>query len=171
MNFFIKHGIRFVFILAIQVLALNQIELGLGIQLMVCPLFILLLPVELGVFPLLTLAFILGAAIDSFSNTYGLHTSALLTFAYVRPIIFKAFAPRDGYDPLLETTIFAMGFKWFLKIFGLLIVIHHFWFFLMEMFKMNELLFVFQKVSLSAPISFLVCIFLQYLFVNKSSEK
>lgn len=171
MNIFIKHGIRFVFIVAIQVLVLNQIELGLGIQLMVYPLFILLLPVELGIFSLLTLAFTMGASIDLFSNTYGLHTSALLTFAYVRPIIFKAFAPRDGYDPLLETTIFAMGSKWFLKIFGLLIVIHNLWFFLMEMFKINELLFVFQKVSLSAPLSFLVCIFLQYIFVNKSSEK
>lgn len=171
MNVFVKHGIRFVFFILVQVLVLNQIELGFGIQLLVYPLFILLLPVELGIFPLLGLAFIMGLSIDAMSNTYGLHTSALLTFAYARPAVFKLFAPRDGYDPLLETNIFAMGNKWFLKTFGLLIIIHHFWFFLMEMFKMNELLFVFQKVILSAPISFLVCILLQYLFVKKSSEK
>jgi hypothetical protein len=50
MNVFIKHGIRFVFIVAMQVLVLNQIELGLGVQLMVYPLFILLLLLSLVFF-------------------------------------------------------------------------------------------------------------------------
>ncbi|MGB0915005.1 MAG: hypothetical protein ACPGVI_02990 [Crocinitomicaceae bacterium] len=171
MNNLLKHGLRFLFVVLIQVLVLNQIELGFGIQLMIYPLFILLLPVELGIFPLLGLAFLMGMSIDAMSNTYGLHTSALLTFAYARPLVFKLFAPRDGYDALLETNIFNMGNLWFLKTFGLLITVHHFWFFLMEMFKLNELLFVFQKVILSVPLSFLICILLQYLFVKKTGEK
>ncbi|MCH2229302.1 MAG: rod shape-determining protein MreD [Crocinitomicaceae bacterium] len=170
MNTFLKFGVRFIFVVLIQVLVLNQIEFGFGIQLMIYPLFILLLPVELGIFPLLGLAFLMGMSIDAMSNTYGLHTSALLTFAYARPLVFKLFAPRDGYDTHLETNIFNMGNMWFLKTFGILIIIHHFWFFLMEIFKLNELLFIFQKVILSVPISFLVCILLQYLFVKKSGE-
>jgi hypothetical protein len=165
------HILRFVGFFLIQVLILNQIEIGFGIQIMIYPLFILLLPVEMNVFTLMLVAFGLGIFIDSMSNTYGLHASSLLTMAYFRPVIFKLFAPRDGYDALLETNLFNMGNMWFLKTFGILILIHHFWFFLFEMFKLNELLFVLQKTGLSAVVSFLICILLQYLFIRKPKEQ
>ena len=171
MNLFVKNGLRFLLFVLAQVLILNQIEIGFGIQLMVYPLFILLLPVEIGVIPLMLIAFALGLSIDAFSNTYGLHTSSLLVVAFSRPLVYKLFAPRDGYDPMLETNIFSMGNSWFLKTFGILILLHHFWFFMLEMFKLNEIFFVLQKTILSALISFLICILLQYLFVKKVNEK
>lgn len=167
MNIVVKIGLRFLFLLFAQVLILNQIEIGFGIQIMIYPLFILLLPVETGVIALMGAAFVLGILIDAMSNTYGLHTSSLLVVAYLRPVIFKLFAPRDGYDALLEVNIFTMGTLWFLKVFGILILVHHFWFFMLEMFKINEFVFVLQKTLLSVPISFLICVLLQYLFVRK----
>ena len=171
MNIAVKIGLRFLFFLFAQVLILNQIEIGFGIQLMVYPLFLLLLPVEMGIVALMVFAFALGILIDAMSNTYGLHASSLLIVAYLRPVIFKLFAPRDGYDPLLETNIFTMGTAWFLKVFGILIVVHHLWFFALEMFKLNEIVFVLQKTAFSAPISFLICILLQYLFIRNRVEK
>lgn len=170
MNIILKHSLRFVFFLLIQVLILNQIEIGFGIQLMIYPLFILLLPVDIGVISLLFVSFCLGLLIDAFSNTYGLHASSALVFAFLRPIIFKLFDSRDGYDVLLETNIFNLGAVWFLKTFGVLIIIHHFWFFLLEMFKFNEFGYVLQKTILSAPISFALCILLQYFFVKKANQ-
>ena len=115
MNSIVVQILRFLFFVAVQVLVFNQLEIGFGIQLMVYPLYILLLPVEMNIFYLMFVAFGMGLAIDSMSNTYGLHTSALLAFAYFRPLIFKAFAPRDGYDILLETNLFNLGFNWFLE--------------------------------------------------------
>jgi len=171
MNVVVKIGLRFLFFLFAQVLVFNQIEIGFGLQLMIYPLFILLLPVEMGVVTLMVAAFVLGILIDAMSNTYGLHTSSLLIVAYMRPMIFKLFAPRDGYDALVETNIFTMGTAWFLKVFGILIVVHHLWFFMLEMFKMNEIVFVLQKTFISAPISFLICILLQYLFIQKRVDK
>ena len=170
MNIILKHSLRFVFFLLIQVLILNQIEIGFGIQLMIYPLFILHLPVDIGVISLLFVSFCLGLLIDAFSNTYGLHASSALVFAFLRPIIFKLFDSRDGYDVLLETNIFNLGAVWFLKTFGVLIIIHHFWFFLLEMFKFNEFGYVLQKTILSAPISFALCILLQYFFVKKANQ-
>ena len=170
MNLLITHVFRFVFFLLLQVLVLNQIEIGFGIQIMIYPLFVLLLPVELKTITLMLVAFVFGLFIDSFSNTYGLHTSALLIFAYMRPLVFKLFAPRDGYDILLETNIFNMGYKWFLKTVGVLLLLHHFWFFIFEMFKLNELVFVLQKTLLSLPLSFVLCLFLQYLFIKKPDQ-
>ena len=49
MNQVVKNILRFVALMAFQVLVLNQLEIGLGIQLMVYPLFILLLPVEMSI--------------------------------------------------------------------------------------------------------------------------
>lgn len=166
----ILHIIRFIFFVLLQVLVLNQIEIGYGIQLMVYPLYIFLLPVELGIFPLLFLAFGMGISIDSMSDTYGLHASSLLAFAFFRPSILKLFSSRDGYDNMLETNIHNMGFAWFFKSFGLLLIIHHFWFFLLELFKLNDILMVLQKTFISGFLSFLICILLQYLFIRNRKK-
>src|SRR5690606_5801534 len=171
MNQLVKNILRFIFLLLVQVLVLNQIEIGFGIQLMIYPLFILLLPVDTNVSGLLLLAFLLGISIDAMSNTYGLHASALLIVAYFRPIIFKLFAPRDGYDSLIEANLRTMGYKWFINTFGILLLMHHFWFFMLEMFTLNEFAFILQKTALSAPLSFLLCMLVQYLFMNKLSSK
>jgi hypothetical protein len=171
MNIILKIGIRFLLLTFAQVLILNQIEIGFGIQFMIYPLFIFLLPVETSVIILLLSAFAQGLIIDSMSNTYGLHASSLLVFAFFRPIIFKLFAPRDGYDPLMEINLVSMGFGWFLRTFGLLLIMHHLWFFLVEMFKWNEIVFVLQKTGLSVVASFLMCVLLQYLFIRKRQEK
>ena len=167
----IRHIFRFFLIFFIQVIILNQIEIGYGIQLMIYPLFILLLPVEINVFYLMIIAFGFGGLIDIFTNGYGLNASSLVVFAYFRPLIFKLFAPRDDYDILLETNIFNMGRAWFLKTFGLLLIIHHFWYFLLEMFKLSEIVYILQKTGLSVVLSFILCILFQYLFLRKPKKE
>ena len=171
MNIIIQHSIRFVFLAILQALVLNQIEIGLGIQIMAYPIFVFLLPFEISTLLMLFLAFAMGLIIDSISNTYGLHASSLVLFAYFRPIIFKMFAPREGYDPLKESNIFEMGPKWFIYVFGILLVRHHFWFFLLEMFRLDAMLFILQKTVLSVPISFLFVYLLQMLFIRKPKER
>lgn len=164
------HIVRFFVLFIVQVLLLNQIEIGFGIQLMAYPLFIFLLPVQTSKINLLLIAFAFGLIIDAFSNTYGLHTSAILLFALLKPMVLKLFDNGDGYDPLFETNVLNMGTFWFVKTFGVLLFIHHFWFFLIELFKINDIGFVFQKTLLSFPLSFLICILLQYLFVKKQKK-
>lgn len=170
MNIILKHSLRFLFFVLLQTLVLNQIEIGWGIQIMAYPLYILLLPVEMSIFSTLSLAFVMGLFIDGLSNTYGLHTSSLLAFAYFRPLIFKLFEPRDGYDSSKELTVFHMGTNWFIITFGLLLIIQQTWFFLLEVFKLNEILFILQKSILSTVVSFIVCILLQFLFIRNTKK-
>jgi len=171
MNKLLKNSLRFVLFLLVQTLILNQIEIGFGIQLMIYPLFIMLLSFDTGVLSLLAISFTLGICIDAFSNTFGLHTSSLLVFSFLRPVIFKLFDTREGYDLLLEPTVLNMGNGWFIKSFGSLLLIHHFWFYLLEMFKLNDMGYVLQKTVYSLPLSFFLCVLLQYLFVNKQYTK
>ena len=170
MNRILSHIFRFALFLIIQVLVLNQVELGAGTLLMIYPLFIVLLPVEINVFLLLFLAFALGISIDALSNTYGLHASSLLLLAYFRPIIFKAFAPRDGYETDMELNVHTMGFRWFFQTFGLLLLIHHFWFFLIELLRFDEILYVLQKTIFSLPLSFALCVLIQFLIIRKPTK-
>lgn len=171
MNKLLKNSLRFVLFLLVQTLILNQIEIGFGIQLMIYPLFIMLLSFDTGVLSLLAISFTLGICIDAFSNTFGLHTSSLLVFSFLRPVIFKLFDTREGYDLLLEPTVLNMGNGWFIKSFGSLLLIHHFWFYLLEMFKLNDMGYVLEKTIYSLPLSFFLCVLLQYLFVNKQYTK
>jgi len=171
MNSIITHIFRFIVFILLQGLVLNSLEVGLGIQLMIYPLFIMLLPFDTSVMLLLMSAFVMGFSIDSISNTFGLHTSSLLIVAYLRPFIFNMFSPRDGYDPLKEASIFEMGQRWFVSVFGVLLLIQHFWFFTLEMFNISETFYVFQKTILSVPLSFLLCILLQVIFVTKPKER
>lgn len=167
MNKILLNTLRFALFLIIQVIVLNQVELGAGTLLMIYPLFIMLLPVDINVFLLLFLAFVLGISIDAMSNTYGLHASSLVLMAYFRPIIFKAFAPRDGYEVDMEVNIHNMGVRWFFRTFGILLLIHHFWFFLMELLRFDEILYVLQKTILSLPLSFALCVLLQFLIIRR----
>jgi hypothetical protein len=72
---------------------------------------------------------------------------------------------------LKEASIFEMGQRWFVSVFGILLLIQHFWFFTLEMFNIKETFYVFQKTILSVPISFLLCILLQVIFVSKPKER
>jgi hypothetical protein len=171
MNLIIKNSARIIFLIFLQALVLNQVEIGLGIQIMVYPLAIFLLPFETGLTLMLFIAFVMGLLIDAISNTYGLHTSSLLVFTYFRPLVFKMFAPREGYDVLKESNVYEMGTRWFLFVFGTLLLGHHFWFFLMEMFRFDAILLILQKLVLSLPISYFACILLQMLFIRKPKER
>jgi hypothetical protein len=171
MNNIVKHSIRFFALVIIQTMILNQVEIGLGVQIMVYPLYIILLPFELSTISLMLIAFLMGIIIDSISNTYGLHASSLVLLAFLRPQLLSIFAPRDGYDPLKEGNVYEMGRRWFFSVFVMMLVIHHLWFFLMEVFRIDQMLYVFQKTILSVPLSYLLSLLLQALFIAKPKER
>ncbi len=167
MNTLFKNIARFILLALFQVLVFNQLELGYGIHIMIYPLFIMLLPFEMGIISLLSLAFFMGFLVDILSNTYGLHASSLLMMTYFRPRIFKMFSPIDGYDPIKEPTFFDMGIRWFLSTFAYLLLIHHFWYFLIEIFRFNEIFSILIKTSLSFMFSIGLSIVIQQLLYKK----
>lgn len=167
----IKYLFQFIAYVLAQALVFNQLEIDYGIQFMIYPLYIFLLPYDLNIFLSMLIAFVFGLSIDIISNTFGLHASSALLIAYLRPYFFKMFEIRDGYDPGMELSTKNMEFRWILSVHGLLLLIHHFWFFLIEIFKFNEMWFVFQKTILSMPISLGICLLIQSIFLRKSKQR
>jgi hypothetical protein len=171
LNSILTHSIRFVLFVLVQAFILNQLEFAWGILIMAYPLFIFLLPREVNVVLSMVLAFAMGFAIDALSNTFGLHASALVLFAYFKPVIFSRFASDEDYENKKEANLYTMGTTWFVYTFGILLFIHHLWFFLFEIANFGEIFYVFQKTVLSLIVSFLFSVGLQIIFVPKPKDR
>jgi hypothetical protein len=56
---------------------------------------------------------------------------------------------------------------WFSSVFGVFLLAHIFWFFLIEQFKWSEFWFLLLKIILSVPLSLGMAILIQLLFFKK----
>ncbi len=170
MNALITYFFRFFLFLILQIFIFNQLELGFGIYFLICPLFVMLLPFEINVYLMLSIAFLMGGIIDVFSNTYGLHASALLFFAYLRPFVFKLFSPREGYDSLKKPSVKDQGHLWFFSTFGLLLIIYLLYFFILEAFSLEGLFLILQKTILSFILTYLLSLFLHIFLIIRPKK-
>lgn len=161
------HIARFILFVLLQGLIFGQLELGVGIHVMIYPLYILLLPFEITPILLMILGFSVGLSVDFFLNTFGLHASAGLLVAYFRPQLYRLFAPRDGYDILQQPTASSLGYKWFISVSGITLFIHHLWFFVLETFRLSDIMYILQQTILSSLFSLMIIILIQILFFKK----
>lgn len=90
---------RFIVLVLIQVLILNNIEFSGYINPFLYVLFILLLPFETPAWLLLVSGFALGLTVDLFMNTPGLHAAATVLTAFVRPFVLRILLPVTGMNP------------------------------------------------------------------------
>ncbi len=155
--------IRFILLFAIQIIVLNEIELHGFINPYIYPLFILLLPIEIPTWLLLLLAFGTGLTMDFFTSSLGLHAAACVLMAFARPAVLDFNRPRGGYETGDRPTIKSLGFRWFLIYAAVLIVIHHVWFFLLEVFSLIGVLSTVSRIVISSVISLLLMLAHQYL--------
>lgn len=137
---------------------------------MVYPIAILMLPFETSLFLSIVLSLILGIGVDAMSDTFGLHTSASLVVGYSRPYLLNLLKPRDGYDNSLLPSIHDMGKSWFLMSVGIMLFIHHLWFFTFEILRFDLLDLILLKTFFSTIASVFIIVLLQYLFYKPTKQ-
>jgi len=169
-NEIIKNSIRFVILVLLQVLIVQNIRLGSYIILFPYLLFILSLPFETPKLAVLALAFFTGLTIDIFYDSAGLHAAACTLIGYLRYYVLKLLSPREGYDTGLKPTIDSMGSIWFVTYAGIIIFIHHLFFFYLEIFRFSEFFTTLLRVFLSSIGTFVLVYIIQFLF-NSSKTK
>ena len=169
-NPWVKYSIYFVFIILLQGLVFNQIQLSGLIYPMVYTVAIIMLPVETSLLLSIGIAILLGVGVDMFSDTFGLHTSASLLVAYIRPFILKVLRPRDGYDSVLLLSIHDMGKTWFLAFSAILVAIHHLWFFIFELLRFDLIFSIILKTFCSTLVTLFIIILLQYLLYKPTKK-
>ncbi len=166
-NNIIKNSIRFILLVLLQVLIVQNIRLGSYIILLPYILFILLLPFETPKLLVLISSFFIGLTIDMFYDTAGIHAAACTMIGFSRYYILKLLSPREGYDPGLIPTVDSMGAVWFITYASLIIFIHHFFFFYLEIFRFDEFFRTLLRVILSTIGTFVFVYVVQFLFYKK----
>ena len=167
MNIIIKHTIRFVSLVLIQVAILNNIQINGFVNPYIYILFILLLPFETPNWLLLVLSFFLGFSIDIFSGTVGMHTSACVFMGYIRPYTLNYLLFRNEYEVGTYPGIAHFGFMWFLKYALTLIIAHHSFLFIVEAFSFANLGETFIRISFSTLFTLILIIGSQFLAFKK----
>lgn len=153
--------VRFVLLLAAQVLVFNRIDLFGFINPFPYVLFIILFPVNGNKSALLAVSFFLGIIMDMFWNSGGVHAAACLLLAYFRPAIFKfSFGLSYEYQTVrLNDSLSPERFSFIL----IAVVLHHFVLFILEVFKISFLWEILVRTMLSAIFTIVTCIIIIYI--------
>lgn len=128
-------------------------------------LFILLFPANNNRTLFIFLSFMLGLFVDLFSNSGGVHAASCVAIAFMRPQVLKfAFGIIYEHQTIkFNNTEFSNRIIYF----SILIFIHHFIMFLMEIFNISNILLVLQKTLFSGIFTIILCALISVLFNNK----
>jgi len=167
MNTFIPiNTIRFIVLVLTQVLIFNHINFLTYINPYIYILFIAFYPVKTSRTILLLSSFLIGITIDMFLDTGGIHAAACVSIAYLRPIILKfAFGVMYENQKIKFDTL-DLGSK--IVYIGLLVLIHHFILFSLEIFSIPKILLVLKKTLFTSIFTLFLSILITVIFSKKN---
>ncbi|MEJ6794951.1 MAG: rod shape-determining protein MreD [Flavobacteriales bacterium] len=162
-----KYIARFILIVSIQILVLNNIFFFGYINPYAYILFIIMLPISISKNQLLILSFFLGLVIDMFQNSMGSHAFASVLIAFLRNYILGALTPqiRNKNQGSIEYSIKEFGIQSVLIYTTLMTIIHHLVLFSLEIFEFKPI-YILLKTIPSSICSIILIISFQYLFIK-----
>lgn len=159
---FLVNFLRFFLLILFQVAVFNNINLFGYIDPYVYILFIILLPVTLNRMQVIFFAFLMGLCIDFFADTGGVNAAACTVIAYLRPVAMKA-SFGLGYDH--QTLKFSSSsFQERLTYVSVMVVIHHFVLFSLEIFNFFHIISILKRTLFSGIFSVILILFIMSLF-------
>lgn len=164
--------IRFFFLVLLQVFVINNMELGFlasYISPVIYISFLFTLPVNISKYIVLTLAFLLGLTIDVFQDTYGIHASACVFLALIRPRLLENFN-SDSIEKSNELTIFTEDRQKYITYIFILTFVFFIWLFLLEDFSFTRIPLILLKTILSSVISTILILLGQLLLFRKPTH-
>ena len=170
-NKVVRNIIRFLVLILVQVIVLNNIQLNGFINPYIYILFIMMLPFETPGWLLLVLSLVTGLTVDMFSNTLGMHAAACVFLGFCRPRIISFISPREGYETESQPTLVDMGLRWYLTYTIMMTFLHHLVLFYIEAFRFKEFFETFIRAFLSSSLTITIIILSQYLFTKSKVPK
>lgn len=154
--------LRFILLLLAQVLVFNRLNLFDTINPFVYVLFLYWYPIKENRTLFLGASFLLGFAVDLFSDTLAFHAAATVTAAYLRPLlmrfVFGVNYEFQSFKLMSATRVQQITFL------ALLIVVHHVVFFSLEIFSFSNLLLILRKTATTFMTTMVICLLLRSLF-------
>lgn len=163
----LRYFMLFIALIMAQLLIFNNIEFSGFINPYIYILFVLLLPFYAPSFVLLVSTFLMGITIDIFLGTPGVHSTATVLAAFSRPAVMRLFSPREGYQSGTFPRLSQFGFEWFAKYTVMLVIIHHFSLFYLEVYTLHHFFATFFRALLSTLFTSLLLIGSQYFIFRR----
>ncbi len=179
MSIYLRNVLRFVFLVLIQVLILNKIPLRWWANPsgfppytpFIYPLFLLLLPISTPGSLLLIAGFVMGITIDSFMDTGGIHAFACVLMAFARTRILTMLMPKRLSEyAQAAPNVKSMGRTPFFTYAAILLFIHHFVYYILEIWGMHQVGYLLIKVGASLVTSILFVILYSLIFSSSINK-
>lgn len=158
--------IRFIGLLLLQVLILNNVNLFGYINPMPYVIWFVLFPIRKNKNLFLITSFLLGLSIDFFSNSGGIHAAAAVFIAFVRLPILTSILNKSDFDYLL----FNIRSIPFLKSFSFIAIItglHHLIVFSLEYFSFGAIIPILKNTFFTGLLTLFISILGIVLFKKK----
>lgn len=162
--------LRFVALLLVQVLILDNINLFGYVEPMIYIWFILLLPLGTPKWLVLLLSFLVGFCVDIFSGQVGFHTAVATFTGFARPLFLGSMASNQQTTDFDIPSSATMGLVPFLVYASVLTFVHVFLLIAIETFRWSEVLPMLLRIALSAAASILLIVLCDLIFFSRSSS-
>ncbi len=162
---------RFILLVLLQVAVFKQFTpdsgYGLYFHTLIYPIFIIILPFRISKINVILLAFAFGLVLDMFYSSPGVHASACVFTAFIRPTVLSLVKPQGEYDILHSPTIFNYGFVWFATYCAIMLFAHLFFYFSVEAFTFVYIGQILLKTIASFIVSYFLIILFQFIINPK----
>jgi rod shape-determining protein MreD len=169
-NNILKNILRFAFLLFLQVLVINNIQISSMVTPYIYVLAILMLPFNTPKWMLLISAFMLGFFMDIFSGTMGLNMAAAVLIAFIRPALLNMISFGRDFNNDDSPNMKNLGADWFISYALIMILIHHSAMFFLELFRWTELGTTLLRVVYSSAATLVLVILSQILFAFRKDR-
>ncbi|MDV7187054.1 rod shape-determining protein MreD [Lutibacter sp. TH_r2] len=165
-NVYFLNSIRFIGLLLLQVLVLNKLNLFGTINPMVYIVWVFLFPYKKNLNSILLLSFLLGLAVDFFSDSGGINASATLFIAFIRLPILKLVLGKSDFDyPLFNLRNISFGKS--LLFLSTLTIIHHFIVFMLAYFSFSAIYLIITSTIFTSIATIILSVLGIIIFTNK----
>lgn len=169
MNYLLKHIIRFIVIILVQVFIMDRIP---PLHQYVIPylyfIYILWLPFNFSTASLLLIGFSFGFTLDLFTKTPGLHAAVCTLVAFMRPAVISLLMLREATETgYTEPSIKSMSFFPYAVYVIILTLFHHVFLVFLEWLHFGNFFYFVGKVLASSALSLFLILLVEMLFPRR----
>lgn len=151
---------NFIVLILLQTFLFNRVYVGVYFSLQLYMMAIIFLPAKLPGITVMFLAAITGITTDLLSSSdVGLHLAACVAMAYIRPFVLSKTSPTDIQYEIPEFDF--IHFREYILYVGILVLVHHTVYFMLETLSFKELGYVAARTGLSAVVNVLLICFIK----------
>ena len=161
---------RFVLLMLLQLLVLNNVYLGGYVMPMLYLLFVLMLPTSMKRIPMLLTAFGTGLLVDIMAGAVGFHALACTVVAMMRVTFADRILTRGENVVISRPCVFDVTPQYFISYVLLLTAAFYLVLFTAELFGFRGLGGVLLATLASTVVTTLLAVLYQLVFLKKSSE-